>query len=219
MSDATPDPLLELRHNYDRETLDEANAAGDPFTQFGRWITDALAANLREPNAMTLATVGENGVPSARIVLLRGWDNRGFVFFTNYVSQKGREIHANPAAALVFFWDVLERQVRITGRVDKLRGEESDAYFARRPRGSRISAWASPQSQVIPNRALLEERIAEAEGRFADMDVPRPPHWGGYRVQPERVEFWQGRVNRAHDRLVYTYEVPGDYWKRERLGP
>jgi pyridoxamine 5'-phosphate oxidase len=219
VSESTPDPLIERRHSYDRDTLDEAHAAQDPFTQFGRWIADALAADLREPNAMTLATVGENGQPSARIVLLRGWDERGFVFFTNYVSQKGREIAVNPAAALVFFWDKLERQVRINGRVEELRGEDSDAYFARRPRGSRISAWASPQSQVIPSRAELEERMEEAERRFAGIDVPRPPHWGGYRIQPDRVEFWQGRVNRAHDRLVYTLERLHDGWKRERLGP
>jgi pyridoxamine 5'-phosphate oxidase len=218
MSDPTPDPLLDRRHSYDRDTLDEANAAAEPLAQFGRWIADALAADLREPNAMTLATVGANGQPSARIVLLRGWDARGFVFFTNYVSQKGREIGVNPAAALVFFWDKLERQVRINGRVEKLRDEESDAYFARRPRGSRISAWASPQSQVIPSRAVLEERMEEAERRFAAIDVPRPPHWGGYRVVPDRIEFWQGRVNRAHDRLVYTAAWK-DTWKRERLGP
>lgn len=218
MSEPTPDPLLEPRRSYDRDTLDEAHAADDPFTQFRRWFDAALTAELIEPHAMTLATVGENGQPSARIVLLRGWDERGFVFFTNYLSQKGTEIAANPAAALLFFWDKLERQVRINGRVEKLRDEESDAYFARRPRGHRISAWASPQSRVIPSRAVLEERMEEAERRFAGIDVPRPPHWGGYRVRPDRVEFWQGRVNRAHDRLVYTAAWK-DAWKRERLGP
>jgi pyridoxamine 5'-phosphate oxidase len=206
MSDSTPDPLVELRHSYDRDTLDESRAPDDPDILFRTW-----------PNAMTLATVDADGRPAARVVLLRGHDKRGFVFFTNYVSNKGREIAAHPEAALVFFWAKLERQVRINGRVEKLRGEESDAYFAHRPRGHRISAWASPQSQVIPSRGDLEERIAEAEDRFADMEVPRPPHWGGYRVAPERFEFWQGRLDRAHDRLVYT--LTGDAWKRARLGP
>jgi pyridoxamine 5'-phosphate oxidase len=220
MSDPTPDPLADRRRSYDRDTLDEARAPDNPLTLFQSWLDDALGADLLEPNAMTLATVDANGQPAARIVLLRGWNERGFVFFTNYVSAKGREVHANPTAALLFFWDKLERQVRINGRVEKLRGEESDAYFERRPRGHRISAWASPQSQVIPSRAELEERLAATDQRFAGKDVPRPAHWGGYRVVPERIEFWQGRVNRAHDRLVYTYSMGLHRgWIRERLAP
>jgi pyridoxamine 5'-phosphate oxidase len=209
--------MLERRHDYDRGTLDEARAADEPFAQFRRWIDDALAVDVLEANAMTLATVDANGHPAARIVLLRAWDERGFVFFTNYESRKGREIAAAPAAALVFFWSRLERQVRINGRVERLSGEESDAYFARRPRGHRISAWASPQSAVIPARAALETRLEEVRRRFAGTDVPRPPHWGGYRVAPERMEFWQGRLDRAHDRLVYV--TTPTYWKRERLAP
>ena len=222
MTDATPDPLL-IRHSYDRDTLDESRAAHDPFVQFKAWIGDALAADMREPNAMTLATVDADGNPSARIVLLRGWDERGFVFFTNYVSAKGRDLEKHAVAALVFFWDKLERQVRITGRVEKLAPDESDAYFALRPRGSRLSAWASPQSQTVPDRATLDERMAEAARRFEGIDVPRPPHWGGYRVKPARFEFWQGRPNRVHDRLVFVAAVDahsgaGD-WTRARLGP
>ena len=217
MSDPVPDPTLERRHDYDRDTLDEARAADEPFAQFRTWIDDALAADVLEANAMTLATVDADGHPAARIVLLRAWDERGFVFFTNYESRKGREIAGAPAAALVFFWSRLERQVRINGRVERLSGEESDAYFARRPRGHRISAWASPQSAVIPARAALETRLEEVRRRFAGTDVPRPPHWGGYRVVPERMEFWQGRLDRAHDRLVYV--TTPTYWTRERLAP
>ncbi|MGA2394922.1 MAG: pyridoxamine 5'-phosphate oxidase [Candidatus Lustribacter sp.] len=209
--------MLERRHSYDRATLDEASAAAEPFAQFGRWIADAVAADLLEPNAMTVATVDAGGRPSARIVLLRGWNERGFVFFTNYESQKGREIAANPAAALLFFWAQLQRQVRIDGRVELLAAADSDAYFARRPRGHRISAWASPQSEVIADRAALEARMEEMERRFDGADVPRPPHWGGYRVVPERFEFWQGRPDRAHDRLAYTLAPAG--WVRTRLAP
>jgi pyridoxamine 5'-phosphate oxidase len=219
VSDVTPDPLADIRRSYDRDTLDEARAAADPFAQFKSWLDDALAADLLEPNAMTLATIDANGHPAARIVLLRGWDPRGFVFFTNYVSQKGREIGAHPSAALLFYWDKLERQVRINGAVEKLRAEESDAYFERRPRGHRISAWASPQSQVIPSRAVLEERMAATDRRFEGVEVPRPPHWGGYCVKPDRFEFWQGRPDRAHDRLVYTLNFVHNNWTRDRLAP
>jgi pyridoxamine 5'-phosphate oxidase len=165
---------------------------------------------------MTVATADAAGRPSARIVLLRGWDERGFVFFTNYESRKGREAEANPYASLLFFWDVLEREVRIDGRIERLADAESDAYFERRPRGHRLSAWASPQSRVVPDRATLERAMDDAERRFAG-DVPRPPHWGGYRVVPDSIEFWQGRRNRVHDRLVYR-RAAGD-WTRERLAP
>ena len=212
------DRLVELRRGYDRDTLDEAHAVDDPFAQFGRWIADALAADLLDANAMTLATVDEAGRPAARVVLLRGWDESGFVFFTNYESRKGAEIAAHPAGALVFFWASLERQVRVNGRVVKLSSAESDTYFARRPRGHRISAWASPQSAVIASRAALEARLDEEERRFADADVPRPPFWGGYRVVPDRFEFWQGRLDRAHDRLRYALAAAGE-WTRERLAP
>lgn len=218
MSDHLPDSLSAIRHSYDRDTLEESRASTDPFAQFEAWSADALAADLREPNAMTLATVDAAGNPAARIVLLRGWDVRGFVFFTNYGSAKGRDIETHPVAALVFFWDKLERQVRIEGSVAKLTGSESDTYFATRPRGSRLSAWASPQSQRVPDRAALDDRMADAERRFAGVDVPRPPQWGGYRVHALRFEFWQGRPNRVHDRLAFTRTV-NDGWVRERLGP
>lgn len=213
MSGPPPDP----RRNYDRDTLDEARAAGEPFAQFGAWFADALAANLIEPHAMVLATAGELAHPSARAVLLRGWDERGFVFFTNYNSRKGREIAADPFAALLFYWDALERQVRIEGPLSAVSAEESDAYFARRPRGHQLAAWASEQSEIVSGRAELERAVERAEERFAGIDVPRPPHWGGYRVRPQRIEFWQGRPNRMHDRL--RYERTGGGWTRVRLAP
>ena len=209
--------MNEERHSYDRDTLDEARAAAEPLAQFDRWIEEARGGYVLEPNAMTVATVDERGHPSARTVLLRGWDARGFVFFTNYESQKGRDIARNPAVALLFFWPQLERQVRIEGQVVVLEPAESDAYFARRPRGSRLSAWASDQSRVVADRAALDARMDDADRRFAGVEVPRPPYWGGYRVAPERMEFWQGRPNRVHDRLLYRRDGGG--WLRERLAP
>jgi pyridoxamine 5'-phosphate oxidase len=217
VSEPTPPSLADLRRSYDRDSLDEGRAAAEPFAQFRSWFGDALSAEHLEANAMTLATADERGRPSARVVLLRGWDERGFVFFTNYESRKGREIAFEPYAALVFYWDALERQVRIEGPVAMLPAEESDAYFARRPRGHRLGAWASDQSRVVAGRADLDARMADAEQRFAGVDVPRPPYWGGYRVSPERMEFWQGRPNRVHDRLAYR--LAGGLWLRERLAP
>lgn len=209
--------FVDRRRNYDRDTLNEERAASEPFAQFRTWFDDALGAEMLEPHAMVVATVDAAGTPSARVVLLRGWDERGFVFFTNYESQKGREIEARPRVALVFYWDKLERQVRIDGTVEQLAALESDAYFVRRPRGHRLSAWASPQSRVVATRAVLESAMADADRRFAGADVPRPPYWGGYRVIPARIEFWQGRPDRVHDRIAYTAAAGG--WNRERLAP
>lgn len=210
------DAILDLRRTYERDSLDESRAAADPFVQFRRWVEDALAGNLVEPNAMTLATVDAGGQPSARIVLLRAWDERGFVFFTNYASRKGDDLARNARAALLFYWDKLERQVRIEGPAARLAPAESDAYFARRPRGHQLSAWASAQSRTIADRAALETAMASADRRYPDA-VPRPDYWGGYRVAPQRFEFWQGRPDRVHDRLVYERGVDG--WRRERLAP
>jgi pyridoxamine 5'-phosphate oxidase len=200
-----------------REGLAEADVAPDPVVQFGRWYDDARSAGLVEPSAMTLATATAGGVPSARMVLLRGVDRRGFVFYTNYESRKAAELAANPLAALVFWWGELQRQVRVEGRVERTSREESAAYFRTRPPGSRLSAWASPQSRVIPGREVLEERVAEVAADHPDGDVPLPPFWGGYRLVPEVVELWQGRPNRLHDRLRYTRAAGG--WRIERLAP
>lgn len=213
---ATPD-LADLRQHYARADLTERTADPDPFRFFARWFDEARAAGVREPNAMTLATVGAEGQPSARIVLLKGLDARGFFFYTNYRSRKGEDLAANPRAALVFWWEPLERQVRIEGSAEKVAEKVSDAYFASRPRGSRLGAWASEQSRVVPSRAELEARLEEAEEKYDDGHIPRPPHWGGYRVLPTRFEFWQGRPNRLHDRLEY---VPaGGTWAIRRLAP
>ncbi|MDR0244574.1 MAG: pyridoxamine 5'-phosphate oxidase [Burkholderia sp.] len=211
--------LADLRINYSRASLDEADAAPDPLAQFDRWFKEALAAKLPEPNTMTLATVGDDGRPSARIVLIKGVDERGFVFFTNYESRKGHDLAVHPQAALLFYWIELERQVRIEGRIEKTSAEESDRYFASRPLGSRIGAWASEQSAVIDSRATLEAREKAISERYGD-NPPRPPHWGGYRLVPDAIEFWQGRPSRLHDRLLYTRDAaasPG--WTISRLSP
>jgi pyridoxamine 5'-phosphate oxidase len=209
--------LADLRKSYERAELDEQHAEADPLRQFGLWLQQALDAELPEPNAMTLATVGPEGRPSSRIVLIKGFDERGIVWYTNYDSRKGRELAAHPFAALQFHWVELERVVRIEGRVAKVSDEESDAYFQSRPLDSRIGAWASPQSQVIESRAVLVGNAARYGAQFL-LRPPRPPHWGGYRLTPDRWEFWQGRKSRLHDRLQYTLQDDGS-WTRERLAP
>jgi pyridoxamine 5'-phosphate oxidase len=207
----------QLRVDYKRAALSERDAASDPFELFTRWFDEAVAAAIPEPNAMTLATVDGASRPAARIVLMKGIDARGVVFHTNYDSRKGRDLAGNPRAALLFFWVELERQVRIDGTAERVSAEDSDAYFAARPRGSQISAWASPQSAPVTDRAWLEARFAECEARFASGAVPRPPNWGGVRVVPDRFEFWQGRTSRLHDRLVWSRQ--GDGWTIGRLAP
>ena len=210
--------LSGLRKEYRRERLDEATAADDPFTLFEEWFAEAAQSGLVEPNAMTLATATPEGKPSARVVLLKDFDARGFSFFTNYESRKGHEMAANPYAALTFWWGPLERQIRIEGRVEKLDAAESDAYYASRPQGSRLGAWVSQQSAVITDRAILETRLAELEAQYGEDPPPRPPFWGGYRVAPDMVEFWQGGLHRLHDRLRYTRRDDGT-WTRVRLSP
>ena len=220
MTPSEPPPaapaLASLRNHYALKTLDEADVDRDPLKQFGVWMVEAIHAQVPEPTAMSLATVGAAGRPAGRIVLLKGLDPKGFVFFTNYESRKGRELAAHPFAALTFLWKELERQVRIEGAVEKVSADESSAYYATRPLGSRIGAWASPQSEAIENRAWLERRW-EALGKEHGENPPRPPHWGGYRVIPEHLEFWQGRRSRLHDRVVYT-RADGK-WKIARLAP
>lgn len=205
-----------MRNEYMRASLDEADAIADPLTQFQRWFDEAIRAELPTPNAMTLATVAADGAPGARIVLLKGADPRGFVFYTNYQSRKGRELAANPRAVLVFHWIELEREVRIEGTVERTGDAESDAYFSSRPLGSRHAAIASPQSETVANRAALETRFATAAQSHGDAPL-RPAHWGGYRLSPISVEFWQGRRNRLHDRLLYTRAGGG--WTISRLAP
>jgi pyridoxamine 5'-phosphate oxidase len=208
--------IADLRNDYALRSLDESDVDANPFTQFHAWLSEALKAEVPEPTAMTLATVDSAGQPSARIMLLKALDERGFVFYTNYESRKGKHLAANPRAALTFFWKELERQVRIEGTIEKVSSKESDEYFAIRPLGSRIGAWASTQSATIESRQWLEARVKVAEAQYGD-NPPRPPHWGGYRVLPEWLEFWQGRQSRLHDRIAYSRS--GSAWTISRLSP
>lgn len=209
--------IADLRQDYRQKALLEAEADPNPIRQFQIWFDQAVAANLLEPNAMTLATVDATGQPSARIVLLKGIDDQSFTFFTNYTGRKGQELATNPKAALVFLWGELERQVRIEGVVSQVSPTESDAYFHSRPIGSQLGAWASEQSQVITDRQVLEDRLEQLKAQYINQEIPRPPHWGGYRLRPHAIEFWQGRTSRLHDRLLYTQT--GESWQRVRLAP
>ena len=213
---STSSRLAELRKNYERAELSEDASFADPLQQFDKWLTEAISAEVPEPNAMTLATVAGDLRPSTRVVLIKGYDDQGIVWYTNYDSRKGQELAGNPFAALQFHWVELERVVRIEGRVEKTTAEESDAYFATRPLDSRIGAWASPQSQVIPSRTVLVTNAAKYGAQFM-LNPPRPPHWGGYRMVPDEWQFWQGRPSRLHDRLRYTQR--DGQWVRERLAP
>jgi len=212
--------VADIRREYRQAALHKEAVLADPIEQFKQWLGDARTAELIEPTAMTLATATPDGRPSARIVLLKGIDANGFVFFTNYTSRKGHQLEENPWAALVFWWDMLERQVRVEGTVSRIMPEASDAYFQSRPRGSQLGAWVSPQSQPISDRNVLESNLVDVEARFAKQAVPRPPHWGGFRLDPVAIELWQGRPNRLHDRLRYTRtEEDTGRWHLERLAP
>ena len=210
--------IADIRKDYQLQSLLETDVADNPFEQFNRWWDDAINSELDEVNAMTLATASTTGMPSARIVLLKSATADGFIFFTNYNSHKGKELEENPFACLVFFWKELERQIRITGTIEKISAAESDEYFYSRPVGSRIGAWASPQSSVIPSRKTIETNIVKYEQEFAGTKITRPPHWGGYIVKPTLIEFWQGRPNRLHDRIQYSKTQEGS-WKFDRLAP
>ncbi|GAB3970241.1 pyridoxamine 5'-phosphate oxidase [Spirosoma terrae] len=212
-----PSTISDLRKEYTLNGLDKADVLADPIAQFRIWFNAALQANVPEPNAMYISTVTEDGRPDGRIVLLKDILDTGFVFYTNYESRKGKELTSHPFAAITFFYQELERQVRIEGRVEKVSPEQSDDYFNSRPRGSQLGAWVSNQSSVIENRDVLETRQHELEFRFADQPIPRPPHWGGYQVIPDAIEFWQGRPSRLHDRIRYRKE--NDNWIIERLAP
>lgn len=209
--------IADMRRNYTRDGLLESQAADDPIVQFGTWFSQAVDVEPNEPNAMMLATVDADGQPHLRTLLLKGFDARGFVFFTNYQSAKGEQLLAHPHAAMTFWWHDLERQVRIEGAVEQVSAEESDSYYHSRPLGSRLGAWTSPQSQVISGREVLEQRLAAVEATYAEVEPPRPSHWGGFRLVPQMIEFWQGRPSRLHDRLRYCLE--GGSWRRERLAP
>jgi pyridoxamine 5'-phosphate oxidase len=215
---SSPLDLAALRHDYEAHGLRRADLDPDPIKQFEKWFGEAAAADIRDVNAMSLATATEDGIPFVRIVLLKAVSERGFVFFTNYQSDKGKQIEENPRAALNIFWAQLERQIRISGPVEKTSREESEEYFHARPVGSQLGAWASAQSEVIEHRAMLEAELAAVTKRFAGGTIPLPPHWGGYRVVPEMIEFWQGRTNRLHDRFRYVRQRDGG-WLIERLSP
>jgi pyridoxamine 5'-phosphate oxidase len=208
----------DIRRDYKLQTLSEKDVAEHPIKQFDKWWEQAINSNIDEVNAMTLATVSKDGQPSARIVLLKGYDDNGFVFFTNYNSRKGHELQNNNKACLVFFWKELERQIRIEGSIQKTSATDSDAYFTSRPTLSKIGAWASPQSEAVPSRTYLEQRLSEMEKNFNGKEIERPEHWGGYTVQPNYIEFWQGREGRLHDRICYNLNDDGK-WSTGRLAP
>ena len=210
--------IADIRRDYSHKRLSEKDVNENPITQFGNWWEEAVHSKIDEVNAMTLATASQDGLPSARIVLMKGFNEKGFVFFTNYESYKGRQLAENPKACLVVFWKELERQVRITGLVGKISAEESDEYFNSRPEASRIGAWASPQSRVIESRHWIDEKFNELVNKMEGTDIKRPPHWGGYLVKPVEIEFWQGRPSRLHDRIEYSLQENGN-WKIERLAP
>jgi pyridoxamine 5'-phosphate oxidase len=211
-------PIADIRRDYKLQSLNEEDASPNPFNLFTKWWHEAVSSHIDEVNAMTLATADKFGKPHARIVLLKDYDDNGFVFFTNYNSQKGKEIDDNPFASLVFFWKELERQIRIEGTITKIEATKSDAYFQSRPAGSRIGAWASPQSQPIENRKIIENNFLHYEEKFGCENIPRPAHWGGYVVEPSVIEFWQGRTSRLHDRIRYTKQSD-NHWEKERLAP
>jgi pyridoxamine 5'-phosphate oxidase len=217
MSETAQHLIQKLRHEYAHATLDVKDVGSDPFVQFDHWMNEAIRAHIPEPHAMHLATCDDQGQPSVRVVLLRHYDTEGFVFYTNYLSAKGYEIASNPKAAINFFWQAIERQVRISGTLSKLSTETSDAYFASRPYDSQLGAWASNQSEVIESRDLLEEKLELLKKTYSPGNVPRPPHWGGYLLNPHRIEFWQGRPGRVHDRILFHRE--NAEWKIARLSP
>ena len=213
------DSIADIRKDYKLQTLSESDVAADPITQFGKWWQEATDSQIDEVNALTLATASTNGKPSARIVLLKGYDERGFVFFSNYQSHKAKELAENPQATMVFFWKELERQIRVEGIMEKISEQESNAYFFSRPLGSQIGAWASPQSDVITNRAIIEANENRYKEKFTTEPMVRPDHWGGYRLKPQLIEFWQGRQSRLHDRLQYSLQPDNLSWMIERLAP